>query len=87
MQRYGDAFLREIAAYEEEETAKKNDISAGRLRGAQALICRAHLAVLAAVPASNLWGGANCLFTVGRVMKDGGVLCRGYLRARKRCCT
>ena len=24
----------------------------------------------------NLWGDANCLFTVGRVMKDGGVLYR-----------
>ena len=26
----------------------------------------------------NLWGDANCLFTVGRVMKDGGVLSVSY---------
>lgn len=29
----------------------------------------------------NLWDDANCLLTVGRVMRRGGVLSRGHLRA------
>ena len=35
----------------------------------------------------NLWGDANCLFTVGRVMKDGGVLYRDIYEQKARCCT
>ncbi|MFQ9448770.1 MAG: hypothetical protein ACLR4A_16850 [Christensenellales bacterium] len=35
----------------------------------------------------NLWGDANCLFTVGRVMKDGGCSIGISTSRKARCCT